>query len=69
MVFYAVSAIFQPYNGCLAQWFLQRRYLSMVNVFSLFRYYRPPEKGMALHLKKLKAPSVEIGPDVRVEDF
>ena len=36
----------------LAQWFWRRRFLNFVNVFSLFRYYLPLEKGGALHLKK-----------------
>ena len=34
----------------LAQWFLERRFLNFVNVFSLFRSF-------ALHLNKVKSPS------------
>ena len=30
----------------LAQWFLRTRFLKFVNVFSLFRYYLPLEKGL-----------------------
>ena len=41
----------------LALWFLRRRFLKFVNVFSLFRYYLPLEKGVALHLNKLESPS------------
>ena len=41
----------------LAQWFLRRRYLNFVNVFSLFRNYLPLEKGAALHLNKFESPS------------
>ena len=41
----------------LAQWFWRRRFLSFVNVFSLFRNYLPLEKGGALHLNKLESPS------------
>ena len=40
----------------LALWFL-RRFLKFVNVFSLFRYYLPLEKGLALHLNKYESPS------------
>ena len=29
------------------------RFLNIANVFSLFRYYLPLEKGVALHLKKI----------------
>mgnify|MGYP003691681831 CR=1 FL=1 len=36
----------------LAQWFCRRRYLNFVNVFSLFHYYLPLEKGGALHLNR-----------------
>ena len=32
-------------------------FLNFVNVFSLFRYYLPLEKGGALHLNKLESPS------------
>ena len=41
----------------LALWFLRRRFLKFVNIFSLFPYYLPLEKGVALHLNKLKSPS------------
>ena len=34
-----------------------RRFLNIVNVFLLFRYYFPLEKGVALHLNKLESPS------------
>ena len=34
---------------------LCQRSLNFVNVFSLFRYYLPLEKGMALHLFKLES--------------
>ena len=40
----------------LAQWFWRRRFLNFVNVFSLFGYYLPLEKGGALHLNKLESP-------------
>ena len=36
----------------LVQWFLK-----FVNLFSLFRYYLPLEKGVALHLNKRESPS------------
>ena len=39
----------------LALWFL-RRFLKLVNVFSLFPYYLPLEMGRVLHLNKLKSP-------------
>ena len=41
----------------LAQWFWRKRLLKFVNVFSLFRYYLPLEKGGALHLDKHESPS------------
>ena len=41
----------------LAQWLLRRRFLNFINVFSLFRYYLPLEKGVVLHLSKLEFPS------------
>ena len=41
----------------LALWFLRRRFLELVNVFSLFRHYLPLEKGVALHSKKCESPS------------
>ena len=41
----------------LAQWFWRKRFLNSVNVFSLYRYYLPLEKGGALHLNKLESPS------------
>ena len=40
----------------LAQRFWRRRILNFVNVFSLFRYYLPLEKGRVLHLNKLESP-------------
>ena len=40
----------------LAQWFLKRRYLNVVNVFLLFCNDLPLEKGVALHLNKLEFP-------------
>ena len=36
---------------------LERKILKFVNVFSLFHYYLPLEKGRALHLKKHELPS------------
>ena len=33
----------------LVQWFWRRRFLKFVNLFSLFRYYLPLEKGVALY--------------------
>ena len=39
----------------LVQWFL-RSFLYFVNVFSLFKFYLPFEKGMALYLKKKLNP-------------
>ena len=41
----------------LAKWFLRRRFLNFVNVFSLFRNYLPLEKGVALYFNKLGFPS------------
>ena len=38
------------------EWFL-RSFLNFVNVFSLFHYYLPLEKGGALHLNKHESPS------------
>ena len=43
----------------MAQWFLRRRFLNFVNVFSLFRNYLPLEKGGALHLNKLESRSAK----------
>ena len=40
----------------LALWFLRRRFLKLVNVFSLFPYYLPLEMGVAFHLNKLESP-------------
>ena len=40
----------------LAQWFLRRRFLNWVNVFSLFRNYLPLTKVGDLHLNKIKSP-------------
>ena len=42
----------------LVQWFLGR-FLNFKNVFLLFRYYLPLEKGGALHLNKLEPPSAK----------
>ena len=39
----------------LAQWFWRRRFLKIVNVFSLFRNYFPLEKRRAIHLKNLNS--------------
>ena len=33
---------------------LENKILKFVNVFSLFRYYLPLEKGVALHLNKFE---------------
>ena len=33
----------------LAQWFWRRRFLNFVNLFKLFCYYVPLEKGVTLH--------------------
>ena len=41
----------------LAQWFWSRRFLNLVNVFSLFHNYLSLEKGGALHLNKLESAS------------
>ena len=41
----------------LAQWFLRRRFLNFVNVFSLFRYHLPLETNVALYFNKLESPS------------
>ena len=41
----------------LAQWFWRRRLLNSVNIFSIFCYYLPLEKGMVLHLNKLESTS------------
>ena len=41
----------------LAQWFLSRRFLNFVNVFSPFCNYLPLKKSMVLHLNKLESPS------------
>ena len=43
----------------LTLWFLRRRFFKFVNIFSLFPYYLPLEKGMALHLVKLESPIPE----------
>ena len=43
----------------LAQWFRRRRFLNVVNVFSLFRNYYPLQKGGVLHLNKLESPSTQ----------
>ena len=41
----------------LAQWFWRGRFLIFVNIYSLFCYYLPLEKGMVLHLNKLESTS------------
>ena len=41
----------------LVLWFWKRRFFKFVNVFSLFRYFLPLEKGVVLHLNKLEFPS------------
>ena len=41
----------------MAQWFWRRRFLNFINVFSLFRYYLPLGKYMALHMNKIEFPS------------
>ena len=38
-------------------WFWKKNFLNFVNVFLLFRFYLPLEKGMALHLFKLESTS------------
>ena len=40
----------------MALWFLRRRFLKLVNVFSLFPYYLPLEMGGVLNLNKLESP-------------
>ena len=40
----------------LAKWFWRRRFLNVVNVFSLFCNYLPLKKGGALHRNKLESP-------------
>ena len=40
----------------MAQWFWSKRFLNFVQVFSLFGYYLPLEKGLILHLDKLECP-------------
>ena len=39
----------------LAQWFLRRRSLDCVNVFSLLRSYLPLGKGVAVYLNKIES--------------
>ena len=51
------------------KWFITRRFLNFVNVFSLFCNYLPLEKDWALYLNKLEFPApmdalVGIGPVV-----
>jgi hypothetical protein len=41
----------------LAYWFWRRRFLKIFNVYLLFRYYLPLEKGYPLHLNKHESPS------------
>ena len=45
----------------LAQWFWRGTFFNLVNVFSLFHYYLPLEKSMALHLKKFESPFLKHG--------
>ena len=40
----------------LAKWFLRRRFLKVVNEFSLCGYYLPLKKCMALYLNKFEFP-------------
>ena len=42
----------------LAQWFWKRGFFNFVNVFSQIYNYLPLEKGGAIHLNKLKTPSL-----------
>ena len=49
------DALFQLWLK-MAQWFW-KRFLSFINVFTLFRNYLPLEKGGALHLNKPESPS------------
>ena len=61
----------------LTLWFWRGRFLNFINVFFLFHYYLPLERGMALHLNKLEFISpivalcqVEICPKfLDIEDF
>ena len=39
----------------IAQWFCRRRCLNVVDVFLLFWYFLPLEKGLVLHLHKLNS--------------
>jgi hypothetical protein len=41
----------------LACWFWRRRFLTIFNVFLLFRYYLPLEKSYPLPLNKFESPS------------
>ena len=41
----------------LVQWLWTRRFLNLVNVFSLFHNYLPLDKEGTLHLNKLESPS------------
>ena len=41
----------------LTQWFWLRRFLKVVDLFSLFPKYLPFGKGVVLHLNKLETPS------------
>ena len=41
----------------LARWFLRRRFLNVVNVFSLLPYHLPLKKGGDIHLNKLESSS------------
>ena len=43
----------------LAQWFWRRISINFFNVFSLFRYFLPLEKGVARNLYQLESPSLK----------
>ena len=43
--------------GWNAQWFLRKRFLNFVNIYSLFRNYLPLEKDVTLYLNKLESSS------------
>jgi hypothetical protein len=45
-----------PFRLNLALWFWRKRFFFNFNVFSLFRYYLPLDKGILLYLNKLEFP-------------
>ena len=45
------------FRQCVFSGTREEDFLIFVNVFSLFRYYLPLEKGWALHLKRLESSS------------